>query len=185
MPERNAAAALGNEKFNLFKKAASDFLESPSIKFFKKEIVDEKFLTKKKETNKLLLFKINAHEGKEDVVGGKLLKSYIYILNKFTNSSFTIIDSGWEWDKKEDALFWFIAKREFLERSFLSVGPPLKETYHVNLFKKKHASTIERDGRIYANVERPFRKIELLAKSLVKSDYLKDRVVSTEFKLIK
>lgn len=178
MPERNAAAALNDEKFLLFKKAARGFLEKPNIKFFRKDVIDKKKLLKMKGKNKLLIFDVKAKEGKEDVVGGKLLKAYSYIHNAFGNNTFSVIDSGWEWDKKKSAIFWFIAKDEFLEKSFLRVGPPLKEEYHVQLFRKKHKKTEEKKGRIYAHVKREYRKIEILAKDLAKNDVVREKVDS-------
>ena len=184
-PDRNAAAALSKEKYDLLRKTAREFLSNPSLKFFKKEKITLPKLMKMKGKDKLLIFDIKALEGKQDVIGSKLLKAYKYILNKFINNSFTIIDSGWEWDKKKKAFFWFIAKKEMLEKEFLRVGPPLEQRYHVELFRNKHKQSIEKDGRIYANVKRSYRKIEKLAKDLLKNQNIKDKVESIKLNFIR
>ncbi len=182
-PDRNAAAALGREKFLLLKKAARDFLETPSEDSFKREIMTKNILLTKKAKNKLLIFKVTAKEGKKDVVGSKLLKTFNYINNKFINNSFTIIDSGWEWEGK--SMFWYIAKYEMLEKEFLRVGPPLKQTYHVELFKSKHKETIQKEDRIFAKVKRKYRKIEKLAEELLKSDSVLEKVKKIELEIVK
>jgi tRNA nucleotidyltransferase (CCA-adding enzyme) len=185
-PERNAAAALGKEKFLLFKKKARAFLENPSENFFKKDKITQKKLEEKKENNKLLIYNIVPLEGKDDVIGSKLLKAFTYIKNKFENNSFTLKSSGWQWDKKKKkAIFWFFSEYEMLEKSFLRVGPPLDQKYHVELFKSKHKNTIEKEGRIFADVKRNYRKIERLAEDLLNSNTITERVKDIELIYIK
>ena len=182
-PDRNAAAALGKEKFEILKKKARAFLENPDISFFRKEIITEESLIKKQGKNKLIIYYLTPQKGKKDVIGSKILKAYKYILNKFTNNSFTIIQSGWEWDDK--AMLWYICKNEMLEKEFLRVGPPINQQYHVELFKNKHKEIIIKDERIYAKVKRKYRKIEKLAEDLLSNETVNEKINEIEFIFLK
>ena len=179
-PERNAAAVLSRENFLLFRKSAADFLKKPSKKFFeKKEITINELKDKSKHKN-LVLLDVKAFDGKEDVVGSKLLKAFDYINKNLVSNGFTVYDKGWKWDKKEKALFWFILKHEILPESFKRIGPPIKNKENVKEFMKKHKKTFIQGKRICANVKREFRKPENLIKFLKKDKYLKERVKKIE-----
>jgi len=179
-PERNAAAVLSRENFLLFRKSAADFLKKPSKKFFeKKEITINELKDKSKHKN-LVLLDVKAFDGKEDVVGSKLLKAFDYINKNLVSNGFTVYDKGWKWDKKEKALFWFILKHEILPESFKRIGPPIKNKENVKQFMKKHRKTFTQGRRICAIVKREFRKPENLIKFLKKDKYLKEKARKIE-----
>jgi tRNA nucleotidyltransferase (CCA-adding enzyme) len=165
-PDRNASASLCKEKIIQFKESARKFLENPSTKFFVYEKMTIPKLKKLYKDKKLIIFNIELSKDKYDIIGSKIVQTYNYILNKFTNNTFNVLDSGWEWDKNKKAFLWYVCSYEMLEKEFLRVGPPLNQTYHVNLFKKKHKKTIEKENRIFAKVIRKYRKVERLAKDV-------------------
>jgi len=179
-PERNAAAVLSSENFLLFKKSAKNFLKKPSKKFFEKKEVTIKELKEKSKGKNLILLDVKALDGKEDVVGSKLLKAFNYINKNLVLNGFTVYDKGWKWDKKEKAVFWFILKDEILPESFKRVGPPIKNKENVKAFMKKHRKTFIQGRIICANVKREFRKPENLVKSLKKGKYIKERTKKIE-----
>jgi len=179
-PERNAAAVLSRKNFLLFKKFASDFLKKPSKKFFEKKEVTIEELKKKSKGKKLVLLDVGTLDGKEDVVGSKLLKAFNYINKKLLLNDFALYEKGWKWDKKKKALFWFILKDEILSEYFKRIGPPTKNKENVKAFMKKHKKTFIQGKRICANVKRSFRKPEELIKTLKKGKYLKERTKKME-----
>ena len=179
-PERNAAAVLSRKNFLLLKKSAKSFLKKPSKKFFEKKEITIKELREKSKHKKLVLLDVKALDGKEDVVGSKLLKAFNYITKKLVLNSFTVYDKGWKWDKKKKALFWFILKHEILPESFKRIGPPIKNKENVKAFMKKHKKTFIQGKRICANVKREFRKPENLIKALKKDKYLKKKIKKIE-----
>ena len=179
-PERNAAAVLSKENFLLFKKFASDFLKKSSKKFFEKKEITTKELKEKSKGKKLVLLDIKALDGKEDVVGSKLLKAFNYINKKLVLNGFTVYEKAWKWDKKKKALFWFILKDEALSEFFKRVGPPVKNKENVNAFMKKHKKTFIQGKRICADVKREFRKPGELIKALKRGKYLKERAKKIE-----
>ncbi|MBW2989005.1 CCA tRNA nucleotidyltransferase [Candidatus Woesearchaeota archaeon] len=172
--DRNAAAAVSEEKFELFKKKAREFLKNPSKGFFEIKGADEKTLRRKAKNNNLVLIDIKPKTGKEDVVGCKLVKSLEHINKRLEENDFKVLDYGWRWDKK--ALFYFIIRKEKLSDYLEAEGPPLKAKDHVKNFKKKHKKTFIRSGRIYAKVKRRFKSPEGLLKSLEKDPYLMERI---------
>lgn len=187
-PDRNAAAALSAEKFELFKQKAKEFLANPSPNFFVKKdysLADLKKLKTKLASAKLIILTVKALEGKEDIVGAKLLKSYTHILKNLQLNEFTVTASGWKWDKRDKARkaeFWFVVKESQLSDTTLRMGPPLKETHSVEAFKAKHPNAFIKDNRLYANVKRQFRTSEELIASLIKDEYISEKVDSIKLK---
>lgn len=175
-PDRNASAALSREKFDQFKAAANGFLKNPSKAFFKEKKLSFGDLKDKAGINKLIIVKALPDKGKVDIIGCRLLKSFDYIEKSLKYNDFEIIKSGWSWDKKKDAIFWFIINDIKLGRYRTWIGPPLKSKKHVAAFRRKHSSTFEKDRRICATIRRRFMKPEPLVESCLKDDYIKQKV---------
>ena len=172
-PDRNAAAAVGDEKFNKFIKSAKEFLRNPSRRLFVEQKINIEDLKKNKSS---ILIEIKSLSGKEDIVGAKILKSFDFIKKELTE--FGIIKSGWQWDKKEKAIFWFLVKNKQLPKTFIREGPPLKLTEHVKKFKQKHKRTIIKNNKIYGIIKRKSTNINKFSDSLLKDKYLSDKVKS-------
>ncbi|MFC1730504.1 CCA tRNA nucleotidyltransferase [candidate division KSB1 bacterium] len=174
-PDRNAAAALGDEKFDIFTKRAKEFLKSPSKSFFIPEKIDIEKIEKKANAKKgkLILIDVQAKAGKEDVVGAKLLKSLEFIVKQMKMNDFNVIDSGWDWNKAKKALLWIIVGKDNLEKTTIREGPPVKVKMHYEKFKKMHKKTFEKKGKVYAEIKREFVNAELFITHLAKDDYIK------------
>lgn len=189
-PDRNAAAALSAEKFELFKQKAKEFLANPSPEVFVKKdysLADLKKLKTNLASAKLIILNVKALDGKEDIVGAKLLKSYTHILKNLQLNEFTMTASGWKWDKRDKAKkaeFWFVVKESQLSDTALRMGPPLKETHSVEAFKAKHPNAFVKDNRLYANVKRQFKTSEKLIASLIKDEYVSEKVAGIRLKAI-
>jgi tRNA nucleotidyltransferase (CCA-adding enzyme) len=177
--DRNAAAAISEEKFNLFKKYAKEFLKNPSKKFFEIKKINEQQLKKYAKNNTLILIDLITKKGKRDVMGCKLVKAKEFINKKLQKNDFNILKQGWQWNK--NALFYFIIKKEKLSNLIEREGPPLKTKEHVKKFKKKYKKTFIKKGRIYAKEKRKFKTPEELIRSLKDDNYLKEKIKS--FKL--
>ncbi len=176
LPERNAAAALSNEKLELFQKAAANFLKLPSAEAF---VVREKTLEdirKEAGKNKLLLLEVVALSGKEDVVGAKLLKAFQQIRNQLKFYDFDVKKTDWSWDKNKKALFWYIIDRKKLLPLKKWIGPPVSEKERIVSFKEKHKKTFVEKGRVCTYVKRRYVKPEELLKDAFKDIQLKDRI---------
>ncbi|MFH1849128.1 MAG: nucleotidyltransferase domain-containing protein [archaeon] len=178
LPDRNAAAALGSETFERFREAARRFLREPSKSFFHRSEISETDLEKKAAGFSLIHLTGRPHEGKEDIVGCRLLKVHDYIVNQLSRQDFNVRNSAWQWDKKNKADFYFITDR-LLSRVRTVTGPLAKQKLHCDKFRKKHGSVRVRGGRLYATDGRKYRRPEELVKDLVKGPYLTDKIIVT------
>ena len=175
--ERNAAAALSREKFELFKKKAEGFLKKPSKQFFEIKEFDVKNLSEKYKDKKLILLEVAPLKRKEDIAGAKLVKALDFFKKRLAENDFNILESGMDWGRKGNAHLYFIFSNKLLPESKEIIGPPLKIKFHVKNFKSRYKKTKAKNGRIYAVVKRKFRMPENLLKNLIKDAYVKDKVI--------
>lgn len=175
-PERNAAAALSLDKLEKFKKAAVVFLKRPSKKAF--DVKEKTLIDLKKEAgkNKLIILNVKALEGKEDIVGAKLLKAFQQVRNQLNFNDFKVKKSDWKWDKASKAVFWYILDSRDLFEVTKWIGPPVREKERVLNFKEKHGKTFMECGRICTYVKRKHTKAENLLNDLLKDPLLKEKV---------
>jgi len=179
-PMRNAASGLHNEKFHRFIAAASQFLNNPSEESFTIKQLDLKELKKKYPS--LLQLDITALTGKEDVVGSKLLKIYKTLRQEL--QEFSIIDSGWDWDKNKKSILWYGVAKKLRDKEVLIQGPPLKAIDHAENFKKKHKNAFVKKSRLYAKKKRKIVNIKKLTEDLLKQPHLKNRMKKCSVKLL-
>ena len=182
--DRNAAAALNNEKFEAFKKAAKEFLRNPSKESFIKKDLKDLFLKEKTKGNKLIIIKAAPLRGKVDVAGGKLLKIYELLKEEIQKHDFKIIKTGWEWDKKNDAFMYFLFSRKPLPKTIQLKGPPLKIKQHLENFKKIHKKTLIKNNKIFAIEKREYTIPEDLLKDSTKNQFAKERSKSIKMNVL-
>ena len=178
---RNAAAALSYEKFDMFRVACKKFLKQPGINYFKiKTLNVDEFRNKNK-----VVIEINVNpkkSGKRDVIGGKILKAFEFLIKESMLYGFKIIKYDWSWDEKNVAKFIFVVDDKKIPKEVTLIGPPLKLKNHVEKFKKAHKKTFVRGSKIMAIEKRKFETFEKYIKNLVKNNYFSERVVLTNIK---
>jgi tRNA nucleotidyltransferase (CCA-adding enzyme) len=171
--ERNAAAALSEEKLSIFVKAAQAFLKKPSEKFFEKNVLQ------KKDLKDAIILDIVPTEGKRDVVGAKIMKTHDALKRVLEDHGFEIQKSGWIWDK--ETFVWLKLKNEKISAEKIIEGPPLKFDQHAAIFKKKHRHVFEKKGRLYAKEKQDYTDARELLKNIIKTDEIKEKVRSIRF----
>ena len=186
--DRNAAAALSQEKLMTFMSACKNFLENPSDKYFvtqkfdlRKSISFSKKTLKRnnKEKFKILIMKITALSGSKDVVGTKILKVYEDIIKQLTLSNFNVLISNWHFDfEKKKAEIFLILPKNGLSEYYEQEGPPLSSKLDCNNFYDKHMKhkTLIRNDRLYAIVPRKYPQPEDFLQDLFKKDFIKSRI---------
>jgi len=179
---RNTAASLDLDNYLRFVKACQEYLKNPSGEFFKKKEITKESLKKLHPNHSVIFLEISPLEGKEDVIGGKLLKAFNFFIQKLENHDFQLMDKGWEFDREKKANFWFVVHPRELPKEKNWPGPPLKAKENVENFKRKYKKTFEKQNRIFAIVERKFTTPEELIKGLKKDIYLKDKITSFTIK---
>jgi len=171
-PERNAAAALDGEHYKKLIFAAKKFLKNPSKEFFVDKVTNFVKLAKNGHLVKIFAYSL---PGSEDVSGTKLLKAFEFLKQKLTNAEFKFAETGWGWNKRDLAAFWFVAKQKQLPALELRQGPPASKTSFAADFKKKYKKVFVSKGKLFAKVTRKYRTPESLLAVLLKDDYLKDK----------
>ena len=182
--DRNAAAALSNEKFEAFKKATREFLNKSSKDFFVKKDLKSLFLSQKPKNNKLIIIKAKQLKGKIDVVGSKLLRIYEFLKEELQKYDFKILKTNWEWDKKNDAIYYFLFDKKPLSKFVKIAGPPLKIKQHIENFKKMHKKAFVKNRRFFAIDKRKFTKPEDLLKNIAKNQFVKERSKSIKIHIL-
>jgi len=168
--DRNAAAALSMEKYNLFIESSKSYLKNPSKDFFIEKQLNIKELKKKSGKNNLILIEALPKKSRNDIMGCKILKTFEYIKKQLLSNDFKILENGWNWDKK--AILWYIIKKQKLPEYTLHTGPKLNLKEHLERFMKKHKKHkfIRKNKRIYAKLPRKHKKPNDLIKYMIKHD---------------
>tara|TARA_Y100000031_G_scaffold56753_1_gene64427 strand:- start:5339 stop:6580 length:1242 start_codon:yes stop_codon:yes gene_type:complete len=177
--DRNAAAALDHEKFNILKHRAKEFLKNPSNKFFEVKTITEQDI-RKKFKKKLVMLKARPLNKKEDIAGAKMLKAFHFIEKKMLSHDFRIIESDMLWHAKTSSLFYYVLEEDNLSKIIELLGPPLKLKNHVTFFKKKHKKTIIKKNRIFAVEKRRFTSAHDLIKNIINAFNVKSNVNKIE-----
>jgi len=175
---RNAAAGLNQENFDVFVQACRSFIKKPEASYFYKKPINKKSLSQ--EHKNLVYLTVKGKRGKEDVVGGKLLKVFNYIHTQLEANDFVVLDKGWEYDKKTMGVFWYSLKESKLTTTKEWEGPPIVAKEHVSMFKKKYRNAKKKGNRLFATIKRKHRRPESLLKNIMKESYVKEKVVRIE-----
>jgi len=171
--DRNAAAALEHEKFEILIHLAREFLKKPSTEYFEIKPITEQNIKKKAGKYKSIIMEAKSLNKKEDVAGAKMLKAFHFIEQKLISYGFKLIESDMIWNHRKNSLFYYILEKDKLPKIVEVSGPPLKLKRHVEMFKKKHKTTFVRGKRIYTLEKRKFTDAKSLVKKLVQSDNVK------------
>jgi tRNA nucleotidyltransferase (CCA-adding enzyme) len=173
-PSRNAAAALTGEKFLLCKELAKRFLAKPSRTFFQRQEVTKALLKRRAGKNRLVVLDAKPASGKRDVQGAKILKVHEHFIKQLKLNDFRLVESGWDWDGERPALLWYILDPALLSEIKVRQGPSA-DSIEADNFKQKHTKVYVKEGRLYADLNRKYRRPEQLLKALSHDVYTKQR----------
>ncbi len=171
--ERNAAAALGLEKFELLQSKIESFLKKPHKKFFDEIEITVDDIKKMGKRNRVLIWKAPPEDEKMDVSGAKMVKYAEHISRMFKDEEFVVLDSGMYWNKHDDGLVWVIVDKKDLSKNQIIKGP---QTFgmqnHIMAFKKKYARRKNwREGyHYYAEIPRKYTKIDQILRLVNKNE---------------
>lgn len=178
-PDRNAAAALSQEKYKRFIKACKLFVKRPSEKYFEEQEVNFEALKKK---GKVIYCAVEPLAGKKDVAGAKMLKAFEYIHDQLKQHGFNLIQSGWQYE--HPSFLYFVVDRKPLSQTMLHPGPPLKHREGAKHFVKQHKRVITKNNRLYAEVPREFLHAEDCLQTLFHSPNVQERVAAIRLNIL-
>lgn len=179
--ERNAAAALSEEKYYEFINLCRNYLRNPKKEYFELKEFNLKKLKKLKKKNKLLIFLVSPLNGKPDVIGSKILKVFNYIKDKISKEGFKIVESNWQW--KDSALLYYIVKNERLSNIIIHDGPYIKDIENVKKFNEKWKKIYYNKDRVYVKLKRKYNTIDKFSKIFLRDNYVKDNINRIKLKI--
>jgi len=171
---RNAAAALGKEKYNLFRSSVRKFLTKPTVEYFVEKEPSLKDLASKARGRSLIVFERATPKGKPDIVGAEMKHVFELLEKRFAGNDFVVKEKRWSLNNK--TLFWFYFDSKPLSKTKLHWGPPVKLAQnHAESFKKawKGHKIVKKKGHFVVEIERRYREPQELAMQLAKELKLK------------
>ncbi len=157
-PQRNAAAAVSEEKCLLLMEYCSRFLQNPSEEFFTlKEFDVERLCMTHKESNFFMCVRLRCSSLRRDVAGSQVRSLFERIVHIAKREHFILHEASWKFLSVNESYLWFDAQppAEHVERR----GPPVSEKKHVKAFLKEHGDAYVRDAVWYALVPRRFSSL--------------------------
>ncbi|MBN1645466.1 nucleotidyltransferase domain-containing protein [Candidatus Woesearchaeota archaeon] len=179
--ERNAAAALSKQKYNVLIKRAKEYMQNPSERFFKAENISLVKVRKENIGAQVFSIQVKPLNEKKDVAGAKVKKIFDYIIASLKKNEFTVLSADWEF-RPDNALLVFVVKDEILPLNKERRGPPLNAKYDVEKFKNKHLRTYTKNNRIFSEVKRDFRKPSKLFDDVITQKYVTEKCKSAKLK---
>lgn len=164
---RNALAALSSETFEKFCIFAREFLNNPSLEFFKIKKVDYGKLKKTAsgKGNEFVLLKTKTNKQKGDIAGTKLLKFFRHLNFEFSKY-FEVIDSGFDYVKQNYGLNYFILKKK---KEIVFVGPLVKDLKNSEKFKLERKKVYVKKGRLFSKMKIDFNGKDFIKKWIKKN----------------
>lgn len=197
---RNVASALSKEKFQLFVKASSQYLEKPSITFFFPNKIKPWTIEKiNEEIQKQKCLYIGVKTDKPDIISENLYpqvrKAARSIWDASKRNDFYIYDVKFYIDELEKKIYFIIkTKKEPLSETLKHSGPPAKLKENVDDFISKWKDNprvikkpYEKNGKYYVEIKRDYIEIkDFLAgqvKNLGMGKHL-DRIVRKKYVIL-
>lgn len=179
--DRNAAAALGREKYTLFIKAVQTFLEQPDESYFRPKPVTKESIREEYTGKKLFMYELLTGKGSKDVAGTKLLKCHEYMLRRAQEEGFVISKEGFDFDGKR-ALCYFVVEENELSLCAKMIGPPKTQEIDAERFREKHKEhdvCETSEGKLSALVPRKYRKMNDFLEGELENVYITERSTGT------
>lgn len=148
--ERNVLAALSEESFRNFQKAARSFISRPKASYFVEKHFDLQEFTRRasKKNQKTSLIVLHTDRQAGDIAGTKLKKVSSYFIERLSEF-FVINDHHFSYKGVQEAsLFIAYTPRESIERR----GPLLTMESASSAFRKHHPHAFVRKGRLWASI---------------------------------
>lgn len=177
--ERNAAAALHQKNLEKGVERAKAFLAKPSLEFFEKKRLDAKEIKNEFPDSCVVEIIAEPHKGKRDIVGSKIIKAKEFIERRLQEEGFEVKKALWQWEEK--AQIFLVLEQDKIPETFLQKGPRKDMKEAVSAFRKKNDKIIEKEDVLFAEKERNFTDIRVALDTIVKEDYLKEKLKKVEY----
>jgi tRNA nucleotidyltransferase (CCA-adding enzyme) len=174
---RNATAALNKEKFELLKEKAQEFIQNPSIDFFRVKKMCLKDVKEKYKKEWGFFFSIiPLSVNSKDIQGTAILKAMEFIYKDLKNYDFNIVNKGFDFEH-----IYLIIKKEELSEYVEHRGPFKRQRNACKDFLEKHKGRkkiYDKNHRLYIRLKRKYKEPTKLVEKLIKDPYVTSRVKS-------
>ena len=175
---RNAAAALTKEKWQRFKQAAKQYVNNPNSSFFEIQEISEESVVKIATTKKrkYLYLELQVLEGKQDVVGCKLLKVFEYLKTQLVD--FGVREADWQWQAGAPAKLYLCVAKKLRPKSTIKKGPPESMLQAAQKFREKNKMNeiYSEAGYLYAKVPITDRDFKTVVQNVLHSKYVQEKI---------
>ena len=174
-PDRNASAALSQEKYQKFRQLAIEYLKHPSDEFFRHKPFTKQSISKKFKAKEILMLEAVLKKDKPDIAGAKVLKAFEHIGKSLLKNEFILVHADIQFIKNKAIMYYAVEKRK-LSTHKKHYGPPVDNEKHLAAFKKAWKnSKIEQEGnKVYVNIKRDYLNPWDLVKDMVKLKEIKN-----------
>lgn len=177
-PDRNAAAALSEEKFYDFIMTTRTFLKHPSLSFFQEKPLDVHQLRK---LGTLIQVNVTTLPGNRDIAGTKAYKAFTFLREQIRYHDFSLVAAKWDINhEKRRAVFLYVVNNPHLPPTKKQPGPPVDNVKALAAFKHRHAHVETKGNRAYATEKRLYPSLNALMRDLLKTENVKSRVRSIQ-----
>ena len=162
-PNRNAAAAFSQEKFDELVEISKKFKKQPSEKYFEKQPLPKADIN----------LKIELKDGKKDIEGSKIVKIKNYIDEELKKAEF-----------KPNSKIYFDQNKAVIQinptpkkhsKTQIIQGPFNDMVEHIAKFKEKYKNTYVKKDRINAKIQRKYTEPKKLVETLINKKQVKEK----------
>ncbi|MFX0038265.1 MAG: hypothetical protein ACFFCY_00975 [Promethearchaeota archaeon] len=178
---RNVASAISDRAFKYCNQRINEFLEHPSLEYFKVKPIPEIDLSDKEDPllSKIFIIELQNTDSKiHYTINRDKLYSFGESLKANGEKEFShiarfekIIFEVYFQEEKNQYNIAIYCEKPHISKSYVRRGPPITEKKHVIKFKKKNPDYFEEEGYLWVETQREFSKFSLFLK-----DFLKDKI---------
>ncbi|MEI6731452.1 MAG: nucleotidyltransferase domain-containing protein [archaeon] len=166
--ERNVLAALGDETFEIFRKAAKAFLARPDESYFVKKEIDvnriREMAVKKKAEFVEVEIETDRQEG--DIAGTKMKKFSEYLKEEI-RKDYQILYDTYSYNLGQSSKLYLVLKSK---GEIIRIGPPIGMKEHCKEFKKRNKRVFIKNGLLHAITDVKFSGKDFVERFKVLND---------------
>ena len=176
---RNVASAISERAYKYCNHKISEFLKDPSTTFFKVNPIPELDLSN---LNDPLLSKVYIIElkNKDKEIHYTINRDKLYSLGESTKTNAekefsqaerfgNIIFEVYFEDEIDEYNIALYCEKPTISQKYIRKGPPIKENYHANKFRKKNPTYFEKEEYLWVETKREYSNFLNFLKEFVKS----------------
>lgn len=175
---RNVASAISERAYKYCNKKINEFLKHPSLEFFEMKSIPEANVS---DLDNPFLSKIYIIElkNKDKEIHYTINRDKLYSLGESIKANGekefshaerfgTIIFEVFFEDDIDEYNLGIYCEKSTISKTYLRKGPPIKETFHADKFKKKNPEAFEKNGTLWVETKRKYKDFFKFLNNFIK-----------------